>query len=148
MHRVNWRNWSLEEWVWIFGRWDDSDGINDGTGEGQFTPKKDKGCWWKGEDLFFFPGKSRRGGFWGNPNTIETRRFRYWRKKRNRFPETKLTVRTWKWMVGRLLPFWDGLFSAMLVSGSYLHLGSSFWSKSEQALRAMGALLPSSLGRV
>ena len=30
----------------------------------------------------------------------------------------KLTVRTWKWMVGRWISFWDGLFSgAMLVSG-------------------------------
>ena len=30
----------------------------------------------------------------------------------------KLTVRTWKWMVGILVSFWDGLFSgAMLVLG-------------------------------
>ena len=34
-------------------------------------------------------------------------------------PSLKLTVRTWKWMVGILVSFWDGLFSgAMLVLGS------------------------------
>ncbi len=33
-------------------------------------------------------------------------------------PPQKLTVRTRKWMVGRLLFFWDTIFSgAMLVSG-------------------------------
>ena len=33
----------------------------------------------------------------------------------------KLTARTWKWMIGRLVSFWDGLFSgAMLVSGRVL----------------------------
>ena len=33
-------------------------------------------------------------------------------------PSLKLTVRPWKWMVGILLSFWEGLFSgAMLVSG-------------------------------
>ena len=36
-------------------------------------------------------------------------------------PSLKLTVRTWKWMVGILLSYWDGLFSGanlLLVSGS------------------------------
>ena len=34
-------------------------------------------------------------------------------------PSPKLTARPWKWMVGILLSFWEGLFSgAMLVSGS------------------------------
>ncbi len=33
-------------------------------------------------------------------------------------PSLKLTARTWKWMVGILLSYWEGLFSrAMLVSG-------------------------------
>ena len=33
-------------------------------------------------------------------------------------PSLKLTARTWKWMVGRLVSFWSGLFSgAMLVLG-------------------------------
>ena len=33
----------------------------------------------------------------------------------------KLTVRPWKWMVGRCISFWDGLFSgAMLVSGTFI----------------------------
>ena len=45
-------------------------------------------------------------------------------------------------------PFLLGWPIFSYVSGSYLQLGSSSWSKSEQALRAMGALLPSSLGRV
>ena len=34
-------------------------------------------------------------------------------------PSLKLTACTWKWMVGILVSFWDGVFSgAMLVSGS------------------------------
>ena len=36
-------------------------------------------------------------------------------------PSLKLTARTWKWMVGIPVSFWDGLFSgAMLVAGSVL----------------------------
>ena len=39
-----------------------------------------------------------------------------------RVPSLKLTVRTWKLMVGRLLSFWEGLFSgAMLVLGRVDH---------------------------
>ena len=39
-------------------------------------------------------------------------------QKRGMFTLLKLTVRTWKWMVGIPVSFWDGLFSgAMLVSG-------------------------------
>ena len=48
-------------------------------------------------------------------------------------PSLKLTARTWKWMVGRLVSFKEGLFSgAMLVSGrvciqlvTYIHVASS-----------------------
>ncbi len=39
-------------------------------------------------------------------------------------PSLKLTVCTWKWIVGRWISFWDGLFSGdMLVSGNVF-----FWS--------------------
>ena len=39
-------------------------------------------------------------------------------------PSLKLTVRTWKWMVGILVAFWNGLFSgAMLVSGRVCSCG-------------------------
>ena len=38
-------------------------------------------------------------------------------------PSLKLTVRTRKWMVGRLISFWETVFSgAMLVSGSVLYI--------------------------
>ena len=38
-------------------------------------------------------------------------------------PSLKLTACPWKWMVGILVSFWDGLFSgAMLVSGSVHHI--------------------------
>ena len=37
----------------------------------------------------------------------------------DKIPSVKLTNRTWKWMVGRLLSFWEGLFSVdMWVSRS------------------------------
>ena len=40
-------------------------------------------------------------------------------------PSLKLTVRTWKWMVGILVSFWEGLFSgAMLVSGRVYHIST------------------------
>ena len=43
-------------------------------------------------------------------------------------PSLKLTVRTWKWMVGILVSFWDGLFSdAMLFSGGVMFLISIPW---------------------
>ena len=35
-------------------------------------------------------------------------------KKSEAYPFLKLTVRTWKWMVGILVFFWDGLFSGAM----------------------------------
>ena len=43
--------------------------------------------------------------------------WKIWVRPGGELPSLKLTVRTWKWMVGKLVSFWDGLFSgAMLVS--------------------------------
>ncbi len=56
-------------------------------------------------------------GSWGReliwPNIMYTRKL-----FEQKIPSLKLTARPWKWMVGILVSFWDGLFSgAMLVSG-------------------------------
>ena len=49
---------------------------------------------------------------------------------RSYIPSLKLTVRTWKWMVGILVSLWDALFSgAMLVSGSVSPVKSIWASK-------------------
>ena len=59
------------------------------------------------------------------------------RKSWNNVHTLKLTNCTWKWMVGILLSFWDGLFSGdMLVSGRVLQLISNCkvhpWNKIER----------------
>ena len=61
----------------------------------------------------------------GYPNHLRI----WWLMTRGRYlPSLKLTVRPWKWMVGRLLSFWDGLFSrGMLVSGSVWYMSTNIY---------------------
>ena len=77
-------------------------------------------------------GTSDSGRDTGGPNHLK--------KKTNggKIPSQKLTARTWNWMVGILVSFWDSLFSgAMLVFGgvslamwkpqNHQFFGSSMW---------------------
>ncbi len=55
----------------------------------------------------------------GTSCVVNSKESQQWPFSSRLIPSLKLTVRTWKWMVGVLVSFWDGLFSgAMLVSGS------------------------------
>ena len=64
----------------------------------------------------------------------------YW-KKTTYLPSLKLTACTWKWMVGRLVSFWDGLFS-----GTMLVLGSVYTSKEKHKNTKKHSVISSQLG--
>ena len=70
--------------------------------------------WGPRSQLWWLP--SNRNPHWllqFDPNHLDPRSI-----SKNIKPFLKLTARTWKWVVGILVSFWDGLFSgAMLVSG-------------------------------
>ena len=54
-------------------------------------------------------------------------------------PSLKLTNRTWKWMVGRLVSLWDGLFSGAMLDGPMLNF-HDYGRKGTSATSSHGCL--------